>query len=186
MNMDRHLSLAIFAAHGKRPWLDKVAIFCARELVGLEALALLFVLASVGANIEHRGLRLGDFGSALPIVLLLILCAWGLAVVLELAIRRPRPYKALGKKPLDRFWTPTPGMPSSHAAIAFALASAAAAVGPAWIPAAFFATAAIVATGRVYVGVHYVSDVLVGAVVGFVSFLVAGAFGFWLFGFLGV
>lgn len=185
-SLDRRVSEAIFAAHGKRPWLDRLAIFCARELVIGEALALLYALLSVTAHIEGRSIRLSDVGQMAPLVLLLIACAWGFAVLLELLIKRPRPYIALNKKPLDHFWTPTPGMPSSHASIAFALALPTLSIGPVWIPVAFFVAAAIIAAGRVYVGVHYVSDVIAGALLGCVSAVAAGAFGFWLSGVLSV
>lgn len=186
MNLDRRISTAIFNTHGKRPWVDKIAIVCARELVIVEALALGVVMMPVLAHIEGRPMRLADIGQAAPLVLLLVAFAWGFAVLLELLIKRPRPYTALNKKPLDHFWTPTPGMPSSHASIAFALALPTLSIGPAWIPALFFLAAVIIAAGRVYVGVHYVSDVIAGAVLGCVSAIAAGTFGFWLFGVLGI
>ncbi len=187
MNVDRRISTAVFANHGKRPWLDRLMIVCARELVVGEALVLVAVVASTMAHIEdRRSVRMADLGQAVLLVLLLIAVSWGFAVALELLIKRPRPYTALNKKPLDHFWTPTPGMPSSHASIAFALALPTLPIGPAWIPAAFFVTASVISAGRVYVGVHYVSDVIAGAALGCVSAVAAGFFGFWLFGLLGV
>ncbi len=175
MNLDRRLSQAAFAAHGKRPWLDTAAIVCARELVVGEAATLVFVLARLGAALSGRAVRASDAASAGLLVFLIVFFAWGTAVVLELLFKRPRPYTAFDKKPLDHFWTPTPSMPSSHAAIAFALAGATLAVGPAWVPAAFLLIATAIAAGRVYVGVHYLSDVVAGAAVGFVALAMASA-----------
>jgi undecaprenyl-diphosphatase len=55
--------------------------------------------------------------------------------------------------------------PSSHAANAFALAAVLARRWRRWAPA-FFVVAGIVAISRVYLNRHYVSDVVVGAVIG--------------------
>lgn len=59
--------------------------------------------------------------------------------------------------------------PSDHATLAFALAiPAAAVVRRRWVSALFVFAALVVGFGRVFVGVHYVSDVLAGAVLAFV------------------
>lgn len=59
--------------------------------------------------------------------------------------------------------------PSDHATLAFALAiPAAAVVRRRWVSTLFVFAALAVGFGRVFVGVHYVSDVLAGAVLAFV------------------
>jgi len=65
--------------------------------------------------------------------------------------------------------------PSAHAANSFAMAAVAA-----WrferASLLFYGVAALIAYSRVYVGLHYPSDVFVGAILG----LVVGAFSIWL------
>ena len=60
---------------------------------------------------------------------------------------------------------PSPSFPSGHATTAFAAATVVAVLVPRWrIPA--LALAAIVALSRVYLGVHFVLDVVAGALIG--------------------
>jgi undecaprenyl-diphosphatase len=68
--------------------------------------------------------------------------------------------------------TSTYGMPSGHAARTVAAAVALWALGPRW-RVATFGFAALTMVSRVYVGVHWPSDVLLGALIGTVSGLVA-------------
>ena len=70
-----------------------------------------------------------------------------------------------------------PSMPSGHAMTAFAAAVVLAAVAPRarW---AFFGLAAAIALSRVYLGVHFPSDIIVGAVLG----AAIGAVAAWLLG----
>ncbi|MBI4122677.1 MAG: phosphatase PAP2 family protein [Parcubacteria group bacterium] len=91
--------------------------------------------------------------------------ALGANRVVEWAYFRPRPFVAgefaprIDVSPLDG------SFPSDHAAVAWALAAAAFA----WnkkIGAAFAAAALAISIGRVLAGVHYVLDIVVGALVG--------------------
>jgi undecaprenyl-diphosphatase len=86
------------------------------------------------------------------------------ATLLKTVIDRPRPEEAMG---VDVLVGGTVGgaMPSGHAATSFAGAVALSWLLGRWAPA-LFALAVAVAASRVYVGVHYPSDVLVGAVLG--------------------
>jgi membrane-associated phospholipid phosphatase len=81
--------------------------------------------------------------------------------LLKLAILRPRPQldglPALVKTRSQR------SLPSAHAATSFAAARVLAGTAP---PAGVYAVAAAMALSRPYLGVHYPSDVIVGAAVG--------------------
>lgn len=86
------------------------------------------------------------------------------ANLLKLAVERPRPFAqglwpALGKLPAST------SMPSGHAATATAAAVALGLLHPrARLPAA--GAAGLVCLSRVYLGVHFVSDVVAGALLG--------------------
>ncbi len=166
-SLDTRLALAAFAAHGKRPWLDRFAVFCARELIVLLFAAETAILARHFFLIDGSPAGFWTLESlrGLRAVSSFALAAWIAAVVLEMIFRRPRPFVALHKPLLADFWLPLPSMPSSHAAITFALAV------PAFLLSVplglvFLAAAIAVSASRVYVGVHYLSDVMVGAAIG--------------------
>jgi undecaprenyl-diphosphatase len=84
-----------------------------------------------------------------------------LAVGMQLLLGRARPAGVRLVEPLPPF----PSFPSGHAAGAFALATLTALFWPRrrWLP---FSGAVLVAYSRVYLGQHYPSDVLAGAILG--------------------
>jgi decaprenylphosphoryl-5-phosphoribose phosphatase len=82
--------------------------------------------------------------------------AIGLNYVVKLIVKRPRP--VLGGAPSSL------SFPSAHATSAFAVATAMARVEP--LGALAFVLAAALALGRPYLGMHYPSDVLAGALLG--------------------
>jgi undecaprenyl-diphosphatase len=88
--------------------------------------------------------------------------AIGLNYVVKLAVRRPRPVldglPPLGGAPSSL------SFPSAHATSAFAVATAMTRVDP--LGALAFGLALLLALGRPYLGMHYPSDVLAGAVLG--------------------
>jgi membrane-associated phospholipid phosphatase len=88
--------------------------------------------------------------------------AIGVNYVVKLIVRRPRPELAglpsLGGAPSSL------SFPSAHATSSFAVATAMTRVDP--LAAIAFALAVALALGRPYLGMHYPSDVLAGAVLG--------------------
>ena len=106
---------------------------------------------------------------------LAILC--GAAVALGLAINqgilllvhRMRPYYA-GVTHLIVAPSADPSFPSDHATLAFAVAAALVGAGArrGWV---FLIAAAILSASRIYVGTHYLSDVIGGALTGTVAAL---------------
>ncbi len=99
-------------------------------------------------------------------------------VAIKRLVRRPRPYQALPDVPArdahhaagaasDPY-----SFPSGHAALAFAVATSAT-LSDARLAAPAYVWATAVGVARVWHGVHYPSDVLVGAVIGAGSAVVA-------------
>jgi undecaprenyl-diphosphatase len=66
--------------------------------------------------------------------------------------------------------------PSGHAARAFLIAVIATGLGPAWLAVLLWIWAPLVALARAAMGVHYLSDVIVGALVG----ILVGLLALWL------
>lgn len=90
----------------------------------------------------------------------------GLAVVvlaIKFMVRRQRPQGDWGQ--IYRNTDPH-SFPSGHAARSFLIAVIGSAFGPLWLILLLWIWAPLVALARVAMGVHYVSDVVAGAVVG--------------------
>jgi len=94
--------------------------------------------------------------------------AFGLGYGLKEIVKRDRPYVALANVHFPGVETADPySFPSGHATTAFALATSLSLRYPkpaVYIPLHLWAL--FVAYGRVYLGVHYPSDVLVGGIIG--------------------
>lgn len=129
---------------------------------GVLWLALALVLASVGGARGRRAAKRG--------VLALALASATVNGPIKLVVRRPRPSH---RRLLSGLRMPhSYSFPSGHATSAFAFATAVSrelpAVGPFVI-----SLASLVSYSRVYLGVHYPSDVVFGAAIGAASGLAA-------------
>lgn len=85
---------------------------------------------------------------------------------LKFAIRRRRPDGEWGK--IYRSTDPH-SFPSGHAARAFLIAAIASAFGPPWLAIALWVWAPLVSLARVAMGVHYLSDIVAGMLLGLFS-----------------
>lgn len=86
-----------------------------------------------------------------------------LVMTLKFSIRRKRPEGEWGA--IYRNTDPH-SFPSGHAARAFLIAVIASALGPTWLAIFLWIWAPLVSLARVAMGVHYISDVIAGAIVG--------------------
>jgi undecaprenyl-diphosphatase len=86
-----------------------------------------------------------------------------LVMALKFSIRRKRPEGEWGA--IYRNTDPH-SFPSGHAARAFLIAVLATLLGPAWLAVVLWIWAPLVCLARVSMGVHYVSDVVAGAIFG--------------------
>jgi membrane-associated phospholipid phosphatase len=95
--------------------------------------------------------------------------SYALNTAIKFVVRRPRP-ELPGLAPLTPVVTGL-SFPSAHATTSFAAARV---YGGSLLPAApLYAVAVVIALSRIYLGVHYPSDILAGAVFGTVLAVVA-------------
>jgi undecaprenyl-diphosphatase len=92
-----------------------------------------------------------------------------IVMALKFLIRRRRPEGEWGG--IYRNTDPH-SFPSGHAARAFLIALVATALGPAWAGILLWIWAPLVALARVAMGVHYMSDIVAGAIVGILVALI--------------
>ncbi|RNC28567.1 MAG: putative undecaprenyl-diphosphatase YbjG [Candidatus Dichloromethanomonas elyunquensis] len=81
---------------------------------------------------------------------------------------RLRPYLALDDVNVGRKMYKDPSFPSGHSTAAFCTATVFSSVFPA-LSVIFFTAAALVALSRVYLGMHYPSDITIGAAIGIIA-----------------
>jgi len=90
-----------------------------------------------------------------------VAASYGLNQAIKFVVRRPRP-DLDGLPPLSPVVTRL-SFPSAHATTSFAAARAYGSLAPRW---ALYLAAAMIALSRPYLGVHYPSDVVAGALLG--------------------
>ncbi len=99
-------------------------------------------------------------------VLISILILAVIVMLIKFTIRRRRPEGEWGA--IYRNTDPH-SFPSGHAARAFLIAVLALGLGPAWLAVVLCLWAPLVCLARVAMGVHYVSDVVVGGLIGLIA-----------------
>ena len=93
----------------------------------------------------------------------------GVVLAIKFLVRRKRPQGEWGG--IYRNTDPH-SFPSGHAARAFLIAVVASALGPMWLIVVLWIWAPLVALARVAMGVHYLSDVVAGAILGVIVALI--------------
>lgn len=167
-NLDRKLFLATNSLAGKSSVMDAVGLFFAKWLV----FALPFAAAVLPAShdLDYWAIIVPIAGIAIGSAAFISLCLGGIMGVFWF---RERPFVAL-ESVNNIYGIPVTkhSFPSGHSAAAFSMAFTGFIMTGSLRGLILLVLAALIGFGRVFVGVHYWSDVIVGALVGWISALV--------------
>jgi len=144
------------------PWLDRLCPWLTH--LGGRTAGFVFILAVLAVTRSRRLFLLAGLSYGVNAALF---------KALKYAIFRSRPHllnEAVLRMDPSLSLATDPSFPSGHAAIAFMIAAFFSVRHPRWSPI-FLALALMVGLSRVYLGLHYPSDVLAGAAVGLGSTL---------------
>lgn len=143
--------------------LMKVATYSATGPVWILAVGALLALHFAG-----RGAPLGDdFLRAM----LAALGGWLVGNLLRLLVGRPRPFRGMADHEALVWPPPGASMPSTHAASSIGLATALLSSGHPAAPLVLV-WALLTSASRLYLGVHYLTDILVGCALGVIFGLI--------------
>lgn len=159
MSFDSALFLSINGTSMSPYWLTAVALFSTKHLPELMAGGAIGVFFVGDRAVKRRVMQ----------VFVAMAIAWLLARLGQHLISIDRPFVVgIGKQ-----WLPhaaSHGFPSTHASVIFGFSTAVALTAGRWYWALLaIAAAALVAWSRIYLGLHFPSDVLAGACVGMAS-----------------
>lgn len=140
----------------RRPWLDDVMIFASAIGAG----GFVWIAGAVIAAI-YPARRAAAWRLLLTVAFTFVITD----NVIKPIVDRPRPFVVIADLPVIDAKPVTPSFPSGHAAraVAGAIAGSQMLPGAGWV---LWPLAALVAISRVYIGVHWPTDVLAGAVIG--------------------
>jgi undecaprenyl-diphosphatase len=160
-----------------RPWLRRLLELDARLSARLRIAEQPGPLRSLAAVLAHSGdswfwlaglglvwlLDPNGWRARAGVLIVSILATAALVMIIKFTVRRRRPEGEWGG--IYRSTDPH-SFPSGHAARAVMLAVLALGLGPAWFALLLVAWAPLVGLARVAMGVHYLSDVVVGMALG--------------------
>lgn len=166
LNLDEKILFALNDLNGKYRSLDAIIAWTVSDYLIPVCLCLALVCVwFVGHNkITRYSYQLGVFSALAAMAI-----SSGIAQVLSALIERPRPFVTHDLVVL--FYKPTDfSFPANSVAACFAIA-AAVSIFNKKLGLSMFVMGGILAFSRVYVGVHYPSDVLMGAIIGILSII---------------
>jgi undecaprenyl-diphosphatase len=172
IKLDQDLFVFINGFVGKSSFFDSLAKLMVNEyfvptILSLILFAFWFYWDGKDKNLKQKSVLLGVLG--------VILGSIGIVSLINLLVQRARPFEVLETNLL--FYRPTdPSFPSNSAVVAFALAYAIF-IADRKIGLASLGLAAFYGFLRVFVGVHFPLDVIVGALIGIVSVVFVNLFG---------
>ena len=150
-------SILLFFQSIRSAPMDKIMIF----ITTLGDSGLLWILVSIGLIFNKKFRRVGIIS-----LLSLLLCFVLNNIVIKNIIQRPRPFYSIQDLRILISIPSEFSFPSGHSSSSFAAATGMFLASKKKVFYLFYILAFFIAISRVYVGVHYLSDVLVGAFVG--------------------
>lgn len=157
-NLDEKISSAIANAVRRSRLASFFAQIGASHVIWL-MLGAGYAIAAFGSSIYGAPFQL------MQTLTFMLFVAWIITFGLEHLFHRRRPFEQSTNQPLIDMLLKTPSFPSGHATISFAIASYMLLTHPPLFPL-FLIAAIYVSLSRVAVGVHYLTDVIVGAIIG--------------------
>lgn len=160
MSMDLYFFTLINGFAGKRAWLDYSAIFFAKYF---EYFLLFSFIILVWLNLYDRGKL-----TALKALISVVVSRFVFTEIIRFIWFRPRPFVAESFVPLINQNPAEASFPSGHASFYFALSTIIYFYNKK-AGTLFFIASFLVAISRVYVGVHWPSDILAGVILGILT-----------------
>ncbi len=163
MNLDYSIFQQINGLAGHYKWLDSLAVFLAGYFQYFLS-GLLIIFLALGKDLREKIRNRWMVGLA---VLAVIISRLGFTEIIRFLWFRARPFVDHSANLLI-FKEASASFPSGHAAFFFAMSAAVYLYNKklGWI---FFTGSFFISLARIFVGVHYPSDILAGAVVGIFS-----------------
>jgi undecaprenyl-diphosphatase len=158
--LDKAATLLINGWSGHSSLVDNIVVWCANDL--------LFLMIALVAMRWWKFLNYLPIRHTALVAGLSFILALAANMVIGLLVHRMRPNDAGLTQALIAH-SPDWSFPSDHSAASFAIASALWFQHRKKLAAALVVAAVALGTSRVFVGVHYVSDVLGGAIVGLMA-----------------
>ncbi len=154
--------LQFFANLGTPAWLDNIVLFWT-HYVQIAMVALCLVL------LFFKQTRKAALIALLAVVFSVVL----IELVYKPLVMRPRPYDQFPWARLIGSAETTYSFPSGHSSFAFAIATGLCFIKAKWVKIAAILAAALTAFSRLYISVHFATDVLAGMVNGILCGLLA-------------
>lgn len=160
---DKSTFLTIHQLAGQSSLLDAFGVFLAHGLIFI-MVGMVVIFAVIRAIRTHgpNFARMRNAAHILFISAFSAISAYGVKVLMSVILFRPRPYLALSNITPLLLPVSNHAFPSGHASVAFAMAMTVWWYSKKW-GSLMLVLAAFVSFGRVFVGVHYPIDVIIGA-----------------------
>ena len=162
---DQDISKYIVSLTKRSRLLSIVAIFGASICIWILAILIFFWVIQTPSDFGTISFLRATALRSLPLVGG-IFFSWIATLIIEYFLKRKRPFQKRRFKPLIKMPFITPSFPSAHATIAFSLATSAMVFNLNLVSLSFLVLAIFIALSRVAVGVHYLSDIIAGALIG--------------------